>query len=67
MNRYCIFFNLLKNINTVKKIPIKRHTWELEMKILELNIELTDLIERYEKYKFEKNKKETLNNNSKPE
>ena len=24
------------------------------MKVLEFNIELTDLIERYEKYKFEK-------------
>ena len=49
----------------MKKIPIKRHSWELEMKVLELNIELTDLIERYEKYKFEKSKKDTLNNNSK--
>lgn len=66
MNKYCIFFHLLKNINTVKKIPVKRHSWELEMKILELNIELTDLIERYDKYKFEKSKKNTLNNNPEP-
>ena len=66
MNKYCIFFHLLKNINTVKNIPVKRHTWELEMKVLELNIELSDLIKRYEKYKFEKSKKESLNNNSEP-
>ena len=64
MNKYCIFFHLLKNINIVKKIPIKRHTWELEMKILELNIELSDLIERYEKFKFEKSKEKIPNNNS---
>lgn len=57
MNKYCIFFHLLKNINTVKKIPIKRHSWELEMKVLELNIELSDLLEKYEKFKM----KETLN------
>lgn len=67
MNKYCIFFHLLKNINIVKKIPIKRHTWELEMKVLELNIELSDLIERYEKFKFEKSKKDTLNNNNNSE
>ena len=66
MNKYCIFFHLLKNIDTVKKIPVKRHSWELEMKVLELNIELSDLIERYDKYKFEKSKKAHPNNNPVP-
>ena len=53
-----IFFRLLINIYKVQKLPIKRYTWEIEMKVLELNIELSDLLEKYEKLK---KKKENLN------
>ena len=52
-----IFFSLLINIYKVQKLPIKRYSWEIEMKVLELNIELSDLLEKYEKFK----KKENLN------
>lgn len=52
-----IFFRLLINIYKVQKLPIKRYSWEIEMKVLELNIELSDLLEKYDKFK----KKETLN------
>ena len=52
-----IFFTLLINIYKVQKLPIKRYSWEIEMKVLELNIELSDLLEKYEKFK----KKETQN------
>lgn len=52
-----IFFRLLVNICKVQRLPIKRYSWEIEMKVLELNIELSNLLEKYEKFK----KKETLN------
>ena len=52
-----IFFRLLINIHKVQRLPIKRYSWEIEMKVLELNIELSDLLEKYEKFK----KKENLN------
>ena len=52
-----IFFRLLVNIYKVQRLPIKRYSWEIEMKVLELNIELSDLLEKYEKFK----KKENLN------
>ena len=52
-----IFFRLLLNIRKVQRLPIKRYSWEIEMKVLELNIELSDLLEKYEKFK----KKENLN------
>jgi len=52
-----IFFRLLINIRKVQRLPIKRYSWEIEMKVLELNIELSDLLEKYEKFKM----KETLN------
>ena len=52
-----IFFRLLLNIRKVQRLPIKRYSWGIEMKVLELNIELSDLLEKYEKFK----KKETLN------
>ena len=53
-----IFFRLLINIRKVQRLPIKRYSWEIEMKVLELNIELSDLLEKYEKFK---KKKENLN------
>ena len=52
-----IFFSLLINICKVQRLPIKRYSWEIEMKVLELNIELSDLLEKYEKFK----NKEKLN------
>lgn len=53
-----IFFSLLINIRKVQRLPIKRYSWEIEMKVLELNIELSDLLEKYEKFK---NKNKTIN------
>ena len=50
-----IFFRLLINIYKVQKLPIKRYSWEIEMKVLELNIELSDLLEKYEKFKKNEN------------
>ena len=55
-----IFFRLLINIRKVQRLPIKRYSWEIEMKVLELNIELTDLLEKYEKFK-NKNNNKTIN------
>ena len=52
-----IFFRLLINIYKVQRLPIKRYSWKIEMKVLELNIELSDFLEKYDKFK----KKETLN------
>lgn len=53
--KYDIFLSLICNINRIRQLPIKRYSWELEMKVLELNIEISDVLEKYEKY--EKNKK----------
>ena len=52
-----IFFRLLLNIRKVQRLPIKRYSWEIEMKVLELNIELSNILEKYKKFK----KKENLN------
>ena len=52
-----IFFRLLINIYKVQRLPIERYSWKIEMKVLELNIELSDFLEKYDKFK----KKETLN------
>ena len=46
-----IFFRLIYNINRIRKLPIERYTWRLEMKVLELNIEISDILEKYEKIK----------------
>ena len=57
-----IFFRLLKNIYKVQKLPIKRFSWEIEMRVLDLNIELGDLLEKYDKIKFEKQNNKPSNN-----
>jgi len=44
-----IFFSLIKNIYKISKLPIKRYTWAIEMKVLELDCELSDFIHKYEK------------------
>ena len=43
-----IFLSLLKNINRLKKLPVKRYTWVIEMKVLELNCEICEFIKKYE-------------------
>jgi len=49
-----IFFNLIKNIYKISKLPHKRYTWTIEMKVLELDCELSDFIKNYnKKTKFE--------------
>ena len=41
-----IFSSLLKRIYKVQKLPIKRYSWEIEMKVLELNCEIDEFIAR---------------------
>ena len=43
-----IFLSLLKNIARLQRLPIKRYTWAIEMKVLELNCEIHDFIRKYE-------------------
>lgn len=51
---YNIFLPLIRNIYRLKKLPIKRYSWEIEMKVLELNCEISDFIEKYEKHILKK-------------
>ena len=51
-----IFSSLLKRIYKVQKLPIKRYSWIIEMKVLELEIELQELLVKYDKDKYDKNK-----------
>ena len=44
-----IFLNLIKNIYKISKLPYKRYTWNIEMKVLELDCELSDFISNYNK------------------
>ena len=53
-----IFFNLIKNIYKISRLPIKRYTWNIEMKVLELDCELSEFLSKYDKTK----KKENLKN-----
>ena len=46
-----IFLRLMWNINRIRKLPIEVYSWRLEMKVLEMNIEISDVIEHYEKMK----------------
>ena len=52
-----IFLSLLKRIYKVQQLPIKRYGWAIEMKVLELEIELQELLDKYDKYKYDKDKK----------
>ena len=46
---------LLKNIDKLQNLPLKRYNWEIEMAVLNLDIEIGDFIRRkYEKYIKEK-------------
>lgn len=49
-----IFLSLLKRIYLVQKLPIKRYSWNIEMKVLELEIELQELLDKYDKDKYNK-------------
>ena len=52
-----IFLRLMWNINRIRKLPIEVYSWRLEMKVLEMNIEISDVIEHYEKIKKKDNLK----------
>ena len=54
-----IFFNLIKNIYKISRLPIKRYTWNIEMKVLELDCELSEFLSKYDKMKkkFEESSK----------
>ena len=43
-----IFLSLLKNITKLRTLPVKRYSWVIEMKVLELNCEINDFIKKYE-------------------
>ena len=59
-----IFLSLLKRIYLVQKLPIKRYSWNIEMKVLELEIELQELLDKYDKDEYNKIKnKNNLNLN----
>ena len=49
-----IFFNLIKNIYKISRLPIKRYTWNIEMKVLELDCELSEFLSKYDKMKKKK-------------
>ena len=49
-----IFLSLLKRIYKVQQLPIKRYGWAIEMKVLELEIELQELLDKYDKNKYVK-------------
>jgi len=51
-----IFLSLLRTIYKVQKLPIKRYSWTIEMKVLELEIELHELLDKYDKDKYDKDK-----------
>lgn len=39
---------LMQNINKLEKLPIKRYSWDIEMAILSLDIEICDFMRKYE-------------------
>jgi hypothetical protein len=51
------FHRLIKNIEKLQKLPLKRYTWVIEMAVLNLDCELCNFISKYEKNVNEKNKK----------
>ena len=40
---------LIINIYKLQKLPLKRYSWAIEMAILNLDIEISDFIKKYEK------------------
>ena len=50
------FHRLIKNIEKLQKLPLKRYTWVIEMAVLNLDCELCNFISKYENVN-EKNKK----------
>ena len=54
-----IFKNLLKNMYIISTLPIKRYTWGIEMKVLELDCELSQLISNYKKKNKDKDKNDS--------
>tara|TARA_A100001015_G_scaffold193636_1_gene215814 strand:+ start:5273 stop:5479 length:207 start_codon:yes stop_codon:yes gene_type:complete len=55
-----IFYPLFRNIIRLKKLPVNRYNWNIEMKILELNCEIDTFISQVNK-KIENDKKLTYN------
>lgn len=48
---------LIKNINQLQKLPLKRYSWEIEMAVLNLDCEIGDFIRKYEKRNIKNSKK----------
>ena len=45
------FHRLIKNIEKLEKLPLKRYTWVIEMAVLNLDCEICTFISKYEKNK----------------
>ena len=45
---------LIKNINKLQKLPVKRYSWDIEMAVLNLDIEIGEFIRKYENKNFNK-------------
>ena len=58
---YDIFYPLFRNIVRLRKLSLERYNWNIEMKVLELNCEIDELI----KYINKKNKREEIINSLK--
>ena len=57
---------LIKNINHLQKLPLKRYNWEIEMAVLNLDCEIGEFIRKYENRKI-KIPNNQLKNNKKIE
>ena len=54
--KYDIFYPLFRNIVRLRKLSLERYNWNIEMKVLELNCEISDFIKKYEKKISKQNK-----------
>ena len=43
------FHRLIKNIEKLQKLPLKRYNWDIEMSVLNLDCEIYNFISKYEK------------------
>jgi len=45
------FNRLIKKIEEIQKLPLKRYNWDIEMAVLNLDCEICTFISKYEKNK----------------
>lgn len=56
---------LIKNIHKLQKLPVKRYSWDIEMAILNLDIEIGEFIRKYENNNLNKIDIKQKNNKTK--